>query len=73
MHSRNWIFKAVKIGSESAIKMGNDQEVEFHEIEIDIFHEVKNYDHEIEIAIFHEIKIMIMRSNLFMTSKVRSG
>jgi hypothetical protein len=32
--------------------MGNDHEVEFHEIEITIFH-------EIEIAIFHEIEIRL--------------
>jgi hypothetical protein len=39
--------------------VGDDHEVEFHEI---------------EIAIFHEIEIMIMRSKLqfFMSSKLRS-
>ena len=37
---------------------GNDQEVEFHEI---------------EIQLFHEVEIMIMRSNLFMTSKISLG
>ena len=39
------------------LEMGNDHEVEFHEI---------------KIAIFHEIKIMIMRSKLylFMRSKL---
>ena len=37
--------------------MGNDQEIEFHEIEIGIFHEIEiGIFHEIEIGIFHEIE-----------------
>jgi hypothetical protein len=42
--------------------MGNDQEIEFHEIEINIFHEIEiNIFHEIETIIFkvdHEIEII---------------
>jgi hypothetical protein len=46
---------------------GNDQEVEFHEIEIQLFHEIEiAIFHEIEIAIFHEIEIAIFHEIEFV-------
>ncbi len=56
------------------VQSGNDQEAEFHEIEIQLFHEIEiAIFHEIEILIFLEIEITIMRLNLFMRWKVRLG
>ena len=39
-------------------EMGNDQEVEFHEIEIHFYYSKIIFDHEIEFFLtFHEIEI----------------